>query len=71
MNPIRSNSGVVKEPINPTAQLLMCDSGKKEVRAGDMAAEQRCVMDHAAVQLKSSTAGGKLMQEKLMHFRQF
>lgn len=57
MNPIRSNSGVVKEPINPTAQFMMCDSDKKEIQAGDMTAEQRRVMEHAGVRLKSSIAG--------------
>lgn len=57
MNPIRSNSGVVKEPINLTAQFMMCGSDKKEIRPGDMTAEQQCVMDHAGVRPKSSTAG--------------
>lgn len=60
MNPIRGNSGVVKEPIKLTAQFMMCGSDKKEIRAGDMTAERRCVMDQNDVQPKSSTAGANL-----------
>ncbi len=53
MNSIRSNSGVVKEPIKLTARFMMCGSDKKEIRAGDMTAEQQCVMDCAGVRPKS------------------
>lgn len=56
MNPIRSNSGVVKEPINLTAQFMMCGTDKKEIQAGDLTAEQRCIINHTGVQLKSSMA---------------
>lgn len=53
MNPIRSNSGVVKEPINLTAQFMMCGLNEKEIGAGNMTAEQRCVIDHTPQKLNS------------------
>lgn len=53
----KPNSGVVKEPIKPTAQFMMCCLDKEEIRAADMTAEQRCVMDQSSVRAQSSTAG--------------
>lgn len=58
MNPIRSNSGVVKEPINLTAEFMMCGSDKKEIRAGDMTAEQHSVMNHTGVRPKKLNSRG-------------
>lgn len=62
MNPIRYNSGVVKEPINLTAQFMMCGTDKKEIHAGDMTAEQRYVINHTGVQPKSSAARLRLSE---------
>lgn len=58
MNPIRANSGVVKEPINLTAQFMMCGLDKKEIRAADMTAEQQRVMDQSGVQSKKLDSRG-------------
>lgn len=59
MNPIRSNSGVVKEPINLTAQFMMCGLNEKEIRPGNMTAERRCVIDHTPQKLNSRSVNSQ------------